>query len=84
MKINICKKELDKRKLIEEIQKYETKNNEKAELLMNIETAETLENSDLNFEGYKDTRNYDGIFGKYEANEILIDNNLSFGEVEIR
>lgn len=84
MRVNICKKEINKRKLLEEIQKYETKNNEKAELLMNVETAETLESGDSNFESYKGTRNYDGIFGKYEANEIFIDNNLPFGEVEIR
>lgn len=43
MRINICKQEIDKRKLLEVIRKYEANDDRKADLVMNISTAESLE-----------------------------------------
>lgn len=84
MRINICKQEIDKRKLLEAIRKYETNGDRKADLVMNISTAESLGNGDVSFESHKDVSDCDGIFGKYEANKIFINNNFPFGEVDIR
>lgn len=84
MRINICTQEIDKRKLLQAIRKYEADGGRKAELLMNEETAESLGNNNSDFESHKDISDCDGIFGKYEPNEIFIDNDLAFGEVELR
>lgn len=84
MKINICKKEVEERKLCEVIQKYEELNNNtrKADIFMSKDTADSL--SELNINEFFDCKVHEGMFGQFESNTIFINNNLPFGEVEIR
>lgn len=88
MKTNIINYKVDKRKLQEEINKYETINDRNAYLFMNEDTMNAI-TSDVVKE-YKaffpvshDMKGF-GKIGVYQGNKCYVDNDLAFGEVEIR
>lgn len=86
MKTNIMKCEVDERKLQEEISKYEIMNNQKAYLMMNKETMDAL--TSVLIDGMNIFSEHyipkDGKICVLKGNKCYVDNDLSFGEVEIR
>ena len=90
MKTNIIKYEVDERKLQEEISKYEIMNNQKAYLMMNKETMDaiTLDIAEkckplISPNDAKDFSKFSKL-STYHGNKCFIDNDLAFGEVDVR
>lgn len=88
VKTNIIKYEVDTRKLQEEISKYEIMNNQKAYLMMNKETMDTI-TLDIAEKckpliSPNDVKDLGGKLSTYHGNKCYVDNDLAFGEVEIR
>lgn len=87
MKTNIIKYEVDTRKLQEEISKYETMNNRKAYLFMSDDTTKIITANAVEeckpFVSSDDVKDF-GKLAVYNGNKCCVDNDLSFGEVEIR
>lgn len=87
MKTNIIKTEIDKRKLQEAICEFEIINNKPAYLFMSDDTMNAIT---LNIvEECKPLTSPDDVkdFGKLSTcrgNKYYVDNDLAFGEVEIR
>ena len=78
MKINIIQLTICLGKLDDEVRKYEIINNQRAYLIMNQDTADSLA---AQFNLPCAPRNTIGI---YKGNKIFIDNDLKYGDVEIR
>lgn len=88
MKTNIIKMEINEQKLQENITEYELMNNQKPYLIMNEQTMGIFSTGILNH--YKlsfpsgDGLNLPEKMIMYQGNKCYIDNDLAFGEVEIR
>lgn len=85
MKINIVKSiSIDEDKLIENINNFERRNNQKAYLFMNEDTINALCVPEP-FPYYKTSFiSQSGIIYSCKGRNLYIDNNLKMGEVEIR
>lgn len=87
MKTNIIKYEVDERKLQEKINKYEIMSNQEAYLMMNEETIKSLallHTDDLLPSHILKVLKDDSKLYIYQGNKCYVDNDLAFGEVEIR
>lgn len=82
MKVDITKKfiTLDTQKLSGEIAKYECINNQAAYLFMSQSTMKALSSSVPHIEINTD----DCILAKYSGRKVFQNDNLEFGEIEIR
>lgn len=87
MKTNIIKTEIDRRKLQEEISAFEIINNQPAYLFMNEDTMNTITSDVVKeckpFASLNDV-NDSGKLATYQGNKCYVDNDLPFGEIEIR
>ena len=88
MIIKINPKELDISKLMYEAEKFENQNNgNKPYFFMNDETIKDLYSS-INFTNFIEVENADndknGYTGYYPGYEIIRNNDLEYGEVEIK
>ena len=77
MKINITQWKFNTNNLDYNVECYQIINNVKAYLIMSQDTADALA-------GEYNTFVARGQICRYKGNKILIDNDLKFGEVEIR
>lgn len=87
MKTNIIKTEVDERKLQKEIGKYEIIHNQEAYLMMNKETMDTLTELHINDSPPSyvlDVLKNGSKLAMFQGNKCYVDNDLAFGEVEIR
>lgn len=86
MKIDISKKiiTLDNQKLSDEIVKYECISNQTAYLFMNQSTMKALSNLTAMKIPYMEINTDDCILAKYSGRKVFQNNDLEFGEIEIR
>jgi hypothetical protein len=86
MKVNLLNKVLNESKLEQAIDKYECTTNEESYLFMNQDTANTLEKQS----GCKEcelellSKRNSSMIGRYTGHKVYINDDLEFGEVEIR
>ena len=83
MKINLIKSVISTCDLRRNIEKFELLTNQRAILLMNDETRKTLEDKCMLSNGYMPLEGI-GALKAYNSRKIFIDNDLSFGEIDIR
>lgn len=79
MLINILSTSLDEIKLNKEISEFEFTNEKRACLFINDDTVKELTSAVLD-----KNSNPNGRLCSYNARDVYIDNNLKFGEVEIK
>lgn len=87
MKTNIIKTEINERKLQAEISKFEIISNQTAYLIMNEDTMKALEKLHINElppSYVLDVVKNSSRLAVYQGNKCFVDNDLAFGEVEIR
>lgn len=77
-------KTIDVDKLHSEIGRYLSSNENKPYIFMNFDTIETIAHETI-LKIVPSTRaKYNGYVALVEGNKVFVDNDLSFGEVEIR
>lgn len=86
MKVDITKKiiTLDNRKLSDEIAKYECISNQTAYLFMNQSTMKALSNLTALKIPYMKIDTEDCILAKYNGKKVFRNDDLEFGEIEVR
>lgn len=87
MKINIIKTEIDTRKLQQAINEFEIINDKSAYLFMNEDTINAITSNiveECNLLVSPDDVKDFGRLAEYQGNKCYVDNDLAFGEVEIR
>lgn len=84
MLINISEKHINEEKLIKEVQGFEIEHSQNAYIFMNEETLGELVSACPPLMYFQAAENYDGIISSYRGRKVYRDENLKFGEVEIR
>ena len=84
MLVNISQNRIDEEKLIKEVQGFEIEHNQNAYIFMNGETLGELVKAYPPLMYFQETESYDGIISSYRGRKVYRDENLKFGEVEIR
>ena len=82
MLVNIS--QINEEKLIKEVQGFEIEHNQNAYIFMNEETFGELVSAYPPLMYFQATESYDGIISSYRGRKVYRDENLKFGEVEIR
>lgn len=77
---------IDINKLSEEIENFEVMTNQKAYLFMHRATTDYLENTIPTKELYLNNSScrFSDVIAKFQGRNVYIDDDLKFGEVEIR
>lgn len=83
MKTNLIKSVINTGDLRRNIEKFELLANQRAILLMNEETRKILQDKCMLSNGYIPLEG-SGTLKAYNSRKIFIDNDLSFGEIDIR
>lgn len=83
MKTNLIKSVINTGDLRRNIEKFELLANQRAILLMNEETRKILQDKCMLSNGYIPLEGL-GTLKAYNGRKIFIDNDLSFGEIDIR
>lgn len=84
MLVNISQKRIDEEKLLKEVQGFEIEHNQNAYIFMNEETLRELVNVCPALMYFQATESYDGMISSYCGRKVYRDENLKFGEVEVR
>lgn len=87
MKVSVLEYKIDEDKLLEEISRYEVMNEVEAYLFMNKYTMNTLikaSNVDFPPSVFCEKTSKGFTYGMYRGTKCYINNDLPFGEVEIR
>lgn len=84
MLVNVIQRQINDEELIKGVQKFEVEHNKNAYLFMNQETLNELAifyelNVDVEF-----NKNSNGIVASYSGRRVFQNEDLKFGEVEIR
>jgi hypothetical protein len=84
MKVNLISNEIDETKLNKEINYYVCTTNQEPYLFMNKDTANAI-GKQHNLSPLETVKNNSNIIiGRYMGNRVYINDDLTFGEVEIR